>query len=143
MTISTRTVIPSPAFLWSQCTRPCWKGAVEEVLPITWLTSEMEPDPAQSLGFSTMFETFDVHAMYVPIQAASTLGTMMISGDGVSHTVPFYDGYALRRDILRLSGRFIEQKYSFTAATKKNCSGHWFRLRHRAQIECGRDLRVP
>ena len=23
-----------------------------------------------------------------------------------------------------------------------NCSGHWFRL-HRAQIECGRDLRVP
>ena len=32
---------------------PCWKGTVEEVLPITLLTSEMEPDPAQSLGFST------------------------------------------------------------------------------------------
>ena len=47
-------------------------------------------------------------AMYVAIQAASTLGTMMISGDGVSHIVPIYDGYALHHAILRLTGRFIE-----------------------------------
>ena len=66
-----------------------------------------------------MFETFDVHVMYVAIQAASTLGTMMISGDGVSHTVPIYDGYALHHAILRLTGRFIEQEYSFTAAAER------------------------
>ena len=53
MTIPTRTVIPSPTFFWSQSTAPCWKVAVEEVLPITWLTSEMEPDPAQILGFNS------------------------------------------------------------------------------------------
>ena len=66
-----------------------------------------------------MFETFDVHAMYVAIQAASTLGTMMISCDGVSHTVPIYDGYALHHAILRSTCRFIEQEFSFTAAAEK------------------------
>ena len=41
VTISTRTVIPSPTFFWSQCTRPCGKGAVKEVLPITWTSDSV------------------------------------------------------------------------------------------------------
>ena len=69
---------------------------------------------------------------------------IMISGDGVSHTVPIYGGYALHQAILRLTCRFIEQKVLFHCRRREgNCSGHWFRLRHRAQIEFGRDLRVP
>ena len=38
-----------------------------------------------------MFETFCVSAMYVAIHTALTTSTMMISGDGVPHTVPIYD----------------------------------------------------
>lgn len=79
---------------------------------------------------SIMFETFNVQALYIAIQAVLSLysagkftGIVCDSGDGVSHFVPIFDGYSLPHSILRLdlAGRDIT-RYFQKLLTEIGCS---------------------
>ncbi|XP_078398565.1 uncharacterized protein LOC144680902 isoform X5 [Cetorhinus maximus] len=125
--------------------------------PVLLTEAAMNPHQNRERMVEIMFEVFNVPFSYVAMQAVlalyssgRTTGITLDSGDGVTHTVPVYEGYSLPHAVqrLNLAGRDLteylrkllkERGYSFNTSAEDHYGIHESLLR--AIILCDVDLR--
>lgn len=104
----------------------------------------MNPKKNREKMTTIMFDTFQVPRLYVAIQAVLSLyasgrttGIVLDSGDGVTHTVPIFEGYSLPHAVKRidLAGR------NLTTEMVKLCAEVGHNLATSAEREIARDIK--
>ncbi|CAG0893817.1 unnamed protein product [Darwinula stevensoni] len=105
--------------------------------PVLLTEAPLNPRANREKMAQIVFETFKSHSIYVAIPGVlslfacgRTIGIALDSGDGVSHTVPIYEGYVVPDGIQRLdlAGRDLtnylmkiltEKRHPFTTAAER------------------------
>ncbi|PVZ97648.1 hypothetical protein BB558_006381 [Smittium angustum] len=103
--------------IWSHVYTEELKSLPEEH-PVLLTEAPLNPEKNRDVAAQIFFETFNVPAMYISIQAVLSLyasgrttGLVLDSGDGVSHSVPVYEGFTIPNAIRRvdLAGRDVTE----------------------------------
>ena len=88
--------------------------------PVLLTEPPLNPRANRETAAQILFETFNVPALYTSIQAVLSLyasgrttGIVLDAGDGVSHAVPVYDGFAMPSSIRRIdiAGRDVTEHF--------------------------------
>ncbi len=105
--------------------------------PVLFTEAPLNPSRNREKMAEILFETFNVPAMYVSMQAVLSLyasgrttGLVVDAGDGVMHIVPIYEGFAIThaigridiagRDITEYLRRLLRQRgYPLTSSAEK------------------------
>ncbi|KDN68647.1 putative actin [Colletotrichum sublineola] len=91
---------------------------LSEEHPVLLTEPPLNPRSNRDTAAQILFETFNVPALYTSIQAVLSLyasgrttGIVLDSGDGVSHAVPVYEGFAMPSSIRRIdvAGRDVTE----------------------------------
>jgi centractin len=92
---------------------------LSEEHPVLLTEAPLNPRANRDTAAQILFETFNVPALYTSIQAVLSLyasgrttGIVLDAGDGVSHAVPVYEGFAIPNSIRRIdvAGRDVTEE---------------------------------
>ncbi len=84
--------------------------------PVLLTEAPLNPRKNREKAAEIFFETFAVPALYISMQAVLSLystgrttGVVLDSGDGVTHSVPIFEGFALPHSVMRndIAGREV------------------------------------
>ena len=109
---------------------------MSEEHPVLLTEAPLNPKSNREKMTQVMFKIFNTPAMYVAIPRCTgiislwlSIGIAVESGDGVTHTLPVYEGYTVPHTILRLDlagcnlteylmRRLAERGYSFSSTAE-------------------------
>ncbi|CAF2192352.1 unnamed protein product [Rotaria magnacalcarata] len=102
--------------IWSYIYSKHQLRSASEEHPVLLTEAPLNPRKNREKAAEIFFETFNVPALYISMQAVLSLyasgrttGVVLDSGDGVTHAVPIYEGFAMPHSILRndVAGRDV------------------------------------
>ncbi|RNA01064.1 beta-centractin [Brachionus plicatilis] len=102
--------------IWQHLYSKSQLNSNSEEHPVLLTEAPLNPRRNREKAAEIFFETFNVPALYISMQAVLSLystgrttGVVLDSGDGVTHSVPIFEGFALPHSVMRndIAGREV------------------------------------